>query len=329
MLARAALLLLALLTSFGVAPPGPPVDPVGGGADGPSSGYPSLDLTQVDGPSGAQRFCRGTSQRITLRANARATNWPARPVAGASVTLAGGGIPQTAISNGAGLVQFTVQNDRAGQITLLAGAAKAGYDVGAAARISYGVDDCHWSLALDYREEYAISAQSLLVVGATVHWAGTIDVEDSGTTGPDRALRISAGAGEWSAYGSNNLDAPVKVVLTPDMRGSYLMAWSGRMHAGEMLLNLDGVVAEGIKTKPSIEFTDTFGQVLAPLTIKAPWMATDGNVWRTSQGSTPVAVRTTGTWRFVATSGPPSFFVADRATNWRLSLRLDAVRPTP
>ena len=199
---------------------------------------------------------------------------------------------------------------------------KEGYDQEGPEEFRIRVEPCRWDLAVDYTEEYAIITEASMVVGAEVHWVGTVTPANPDAPQGDEPLKIE-GSGTYAAYAKDQIKAPIHVSLEPAVSGSYDIEWEGSIEFGDVRIRVKSVTTTFPKMV-FIKLTDYTNQYQINYKPPAPWVGTDGNIFTVNQATNLKYSLRGGVVR--VSNGPPSFFYTPDQTAWSLSIRLTEVR---
>jgi hypothetical protein len=267
--------------------------------------------------------CKGAPMSMTFRAVQENLDLPPIPIFAAAIELTDDkGTSKRGWTDSAGLVTITWPANRTGEINFTVRADKEGYDQEGAEEFRIRVEPCRWDLTVDYTEEYAIITEASMVVGAEVHWVGTVRPANPDALEGDAPLKIE-GAGTYAAYAKDQIKAPLHVSLEPAVSGSYDIDWEGSIEFGDVLIKVKSVTA----TFPAMVFiklTDYTNQYQINYKPPAPWIGTDGNIFTVNQATSLKYSLWGGVVR--VGNGPPSFFYTPDQTAWSLSIRLTEIR---
>ena len=270
-----------------------------------------------------QLACKGAPMPMTFRAAQDNLELPPIPIFGAAIELTDDkGTSKRGWTDSAGLTTITWPADRTDEINFTVRADKEGYEQGAAEEFRIRVEPCRWDLTVDYREEYAIMSEVSMVVGAELHWVGTVKPANPDAPQGAETLKIE-GSGTYAAYAKDQIKAPLHVSLEPTVSGSYDIEWEGTIEFGELFLKVKSVSATFPKMV-FIKLTDYTNQYQVNYKPPTPWLVTDGNVFAVNQASSLQFAL--GGGYVQVRNGPPSFFYTPDKTEWDLTIQLTEVR---
>jgi hypothetical protein len=273
-----------------------------------------------------QKGCLGTPMTMTFAAVQDNLDAPGLPIFGAAIELtAEDGTSKREWTDSAGLATFTWPADKKGEINFSVRADKEGYDADGPEEFRLRVEPCRWDLSVDYREEYAIIDEAAMVVGAEVHWVGTVRPADPDAPQGAEAL-IVEGTGTWAAYAKDQIKAPIHTSLDPEASGSYDLEWDARIEFGALLLDLKSVKAN-FPAMTYIKLTDYTNHYQINYKPPTPWVLTDGDVLK-SNGLSHTEYPDLGGGVFYEYAGPPNFFYTPNRTEYSLRFWLKESKVT-
>jgi hypothetical protein len=270
----------------------------------------------------ANRVCTGATFPVVLRVEQGNLDRAPIPIAGARVEVKDdAGNSRSGWTNGAGTVSFTwpAPGDDADEINLTAAATKEGYATDEPFAFHAKVEDCRWLLKIDYREEYAIIGEVSMVVGAEVHWRGSVRVADTGSESDPDKLTVE-GSGDYAFYASDRIQAPIHVSLDPEVAGPYDLDIEGKLELGDVRLSVSTGGSNSFPAMAYLKLTDYTGTYQVNYKPPTPYITTNG-AFIEANGLTRLRFKE-GRGVITRSSGVPVFFWTDERTAYEITIEL-------